>query len=66
MKILHKCEICKKRKLIIRKRQVKIPTGITAVSQKQMCRGCYRKLLLALSSNEVQGSRDDITNNNSD
>lgn len=40
MKILQRCEGCRKRRIIIRKQTVKLPTGAVAKSQKFLCTPC--------------------------
>ncbi len=47
-----RCETCGKRRLYIAKRQVKLPIGQKAKSQKLMCRGCFRAVETMLSMNK--------------
>lgn len=47
-----KCESCRKRSLVIMKRNIVIPTGQTAKSQKRMCRKCYKGVIFMLQLNK--------------
>lgn len=39
-KLFGYCENCKKRKLVVKKRTVRLPIGLTAKSQKLICKPC--------------------------
>ena len=51
MKILARCENCKKRKLVIGHKSVKLPIGLFAKSQKQICKKCQKMVEEAINKN---------------
>lgn len=50
IKFFTKCEICRKKRIVIKKRMIELPTGHKATSRKLMCRKCYLPLTNALKT----------------
>lgn len=53
-KIIGKCKSCKKNRLFIRRRKVKIPVGGEATSHDLLCNACYNKLVTKLNSQSYE------------
>lgn len=51
-KFYGRCETCGKKRVLIRKREVPLPTGLIAKSQKKMCNSCFKQVLKMLESNK--------------
>lgn len=43
-----KCESCKRRRLVVKRRPVILPTGHVAMSQKKICRKCQKTIQKAI------------------
>lgn len=52
IKFFQKCETCKKRKFIIKRRGIVMPIGGVALSQKLMCRNCQKIIQKAVDFNK--------------
>lgn len=50
-KLFARCEACGKKRFYIAKREVKLPIGPTAKSQKLLCGRCYIKVQEMLATN---------------
>ncbi len=53
MKILNKCQVCKKRKLFIKHRSFKIKAAGLIVSKDEMCGDCQDNIKKALKDQMV-------------
>lgn len=49
MKIFSKCELCKKRRFIIKQRKITMPFGPEAKSKKLMCKKCQKLIIQAIN-----------------
>lgn len=60
MKILAKCPYCKKRKIVLTRKRMKLPVvGIEVKSEEVMCRSCLNKLKTLSNENKTTGSQTD-------
>lgn len=56
MKLLSNCEICKKRKLLIRRRPYTHKRVGLIKSKDEICGGCFRKIKKALANDETNNN----------